>query len=242
MSVVQVMPEIRPNVFAEAIRAFWDTRLAQAEAQRLKGVVDAGSRGAVTGGQQLNGFLRTIVDHITVAGVLESDILLRGTELPGYFRPTKDWDLVIVSDKTLVAAIELKSQVGPSFGNNFNNRTEEALGNALDIWTAYREGAFNTSPQPWLGYFFILEDSPRSQTPVRVAEPHFPVFDEFRGASYAKRYELLCRRLVLERQYSAASLLLTNRDHAYDAVNYSEPAEDLSGMRFLEQLLRHVAR
>ena len=63
-------------------------------------------------------------------------------ELPGFFRPTKEWDIVVVSDNNLIAAIELKSQIGPSFGNNFNNRTEEALGTAMDIWTAYREGAF----------------------------------------------------------------------------------------------------
>jgi len=236
------IPEVQPNVFSQAIRAFWDTRVAQAEAQRLKGVIDSGNRGAATGGQHLNGFLRTIVDHVIGAGVLESDIFLKGTVLPGYFRPTKVWDLVVVSNKTLIAAIELKSQVGPSFGNNFNNRTEEALGNAVDIWTAFREGAFGASPQPWLGYLFILEDSPKSHTPVRVNEPHFPAFDEFRHASYAKRYELLCRRLVLERQYTATSLLLTKRDHVNEQVNYTEPAEDLSGSKFLGQLLRHVAR
>jgi len=50
-----------------------------------------------------------------------------------------------------VAAIEFKSQVG-SFGNNYNNRTEEAIGSASDIWGAYREGAFKPSARPWLGY------------------------------------------------------------------------------------------
>ena len=51
--------------------------------------------------------------------------------LPGYFRPTKVWDILIVHKQELVAAIQLKSHVGPSFGNNFNNRTEEAIGAAL---------------------------------------------------------------------------------------------------------------
>ena len=58
-------------------------------------------------------------------------------QLPGFFRPTKEWDLVVVKNGHLIAAIEAKSQVGPSFGNNFNNRTEEAMGSALDIWTAF---------------------------------------------------------------------------------------------------------
>ncbi len=82
----------------------------------------------------------------------------------------------MVTDGALVAAIELKSQVGPSFGNNFNNRTDEALGTALDIWTAYREEAFRSSPAPWLGYLLLLEDCPESRRPVGAGEPHFPVF------------------------------------------------------------------
>ena len=61
-------------------------------------------------------------------------------------------------DDQLIVVLEVKSQVGPSFGNNFNNRTEEAIGSALDLWTAYREGAFNKTIRPWLGYLFLLED------------------------------------------------------------------------------------
>ena len=190
----------------------------------------------------MNGFLPTIVDQLLAVGVPEPDIFRKGAVLPGYFRPAKDWDIVVLSGKRLLAAIELKSQVGPSFGNNFNNRTEEAIGNAVDIWTAYREGAFEMSPQPWLGYLFVLEDSAGSRAPVGVREPHFPVFDSFRGASYAKRYELLCRRLVLERQYSSACFLLTDRDKVGEVENYTEPAADLSATLFLSQLLRHVTR
>jgi hypothetical protein len=63
-------------------------------------------------------------------------------ELPGFFRPTKDWDMLVVHEGHLIAAVEFKSQRGPSFGNNFNNRTEEAIGNATDLWTAFREGAY----------------------------------------------------------------------------------------------------
>ncbi|MBZ0109802.1 MAG: PaeR7I family type II restriction endonuclease, partial [Candidatus Scalindua rubra] len=91
-----------------------------------------------------------------------------------------------------MAAVEAKSQVGPSFGNNFNNRTEEAMGTALDLWTAFREGVFKGDTQPFLGYFFMLEDCEASTRPVRVKEPHFKVFPEFEGASYMKRYELFC--------------------------------------------------
>jgi len=160
-------------------------------------------------------------------------------DLPGYFRSTKEWDLLVIKDGLLIAALEAKSQVGPSFGNNFNNRTEEAMGSALDLWTAFRQGAFNESPQPFLGYFFMLEDCDASQRPVRVREPHFKVFPEFVGASYAKRYELFCRKLVLERHYSASALITSKRDTGLDGV-FHEPAADLSVSSFSRKLVAQV--
>ena len=92
----------------------------------------------------MDGFVALIMDLVKGNGVGHADIHRDRAvvTLPGYFRPTKLWDLVVIYEGRLVAAIELKSQVGPSFGNNFNNRTEEAIGTAHDFWTAYREGAF----------------------------------------------------------------------------------------------------
>lgn len=131
------------------------------------------------------------------------------------------------------------SEVGPSFGNNFNNRTEEAMGSALDLWTAFREGAFNESAQPFLGYFFMLEDCEASQRPVKVREPHFDVFPEFFDASYTKRYELFCRKLVLERHYSASALMTSRRDEGLEGV-YIEPAVDLAVSPFLRRLAAQI--
>lgn len=150
-------------------------------------------------------------------------------ELPGYYRPEKKWDLLVVSGDQLVMAVEFKSQVGPSFGNNFNNRTEEAIGNAEDIWTSYREGRFGRHQPPMLGYFFLLEDCPRVHMPIKVAEPYFKVDPAFERASYARRYELLCERLVLERKYTAACLALATKDNPTDV---SFPAETLNFRHF----------
>ena len=71
-----------------------------------------------------------------------------------------------MSGSNLVAAVEVKSQVG-SFGNNFNNRVEEALGNASDFWTAYGKGIFKPSQKPWLGYLFMLEEDEKSLRPTK---------------------------------------------------------------------------
>jgi len=224
----------------EAVTHYWRTRSTQRQRQQQTGKLDQGLRGAVTGGAQMDGFIRLFTDLICDAGV-ERECLFceRALELPGFFRPTKEWDLVVVKDGTLVAAIEAKSQAGPSFANNFNNRTEEAMGSALDLWTAYREGAYRTSPQPFLGYFFMLEDSPASTRPVHISEPHFKVFPEFVGSSYARRYELFCRKLVLERHYTSSAFLMSEPSTGTDG-KYETPAQDLSMERFARALIGHL--
>ncbi|RMG23968.1 MAG: restriction endonuclease, partial [Armatimonadetes bacterium] len=200
---------------AAAVRHFWDTRRRQQEKQRQSGKRDQGSRGAATGGSQLDGFIGLVSDLLTESGIPDGCIYRRAKVdvfLPGFFRPTKEWDLLVVIDGMLLASIEFKSHIGPSFGNNFNNRTEEALGSATDLWTAYREGAFRDSPRPWLGYFMLLESAPGSTRPVKVKEPHFEVFPEYHGASYTDRYRIFCQKLLRERLYDAACLLCTERE------------------------------
>ena len=151
--------------------------------------------------------------------------------LPGYFRPTKLWDLLVINEGRLIAAMEFKSQVGPSFGNNFNNRTEEAIGTALDLWTAFREGAFGQQTRPFVGWLMLLEDAPESRSPVSYASPHFQGFDEFEGASYAARYNILCRKLIQEQLYTTASIIISPRSAVKDG-RYSELSE-MTGLRNL---------
>lgn len=216
-------------------------RAAQANKQRQGGGADQGARSAVTGGAQMDEFIDMLARLIHDAGMPE-DCIYRDSrlELPGFYRPTKEWDLLVVRNGQLVCVIEAKSQVGPSFGNNFNNRTEEAIGSAVDLWTAYRDNAFNSDIKPWLGYVFLLEDCPRSQSPVKVQEPHFKAFPEFKSASYARRYELLCRKLVRENLYNMAAFLLSQAKAGARGA-YSEPAPDLAFSALVRSLVAHVA-
>ena len=233
-------PEKLEGKMARAVAHYWTTRETQKQKQESRGVTDAGLRSAVTGGAQMDGFIDLFTALIIEAGIAEEFIFRKSSlELPGYFRPTKEWDLIVVKNGNLIAAIEAKSQVGPSFGNNFNNRTEEAIGSALDLWTAFREGAFNAGLQPFLGYFFMLENCPASNRPVKVKEPHFKVFREFIGASYTKRYELLCRKLILERHYTSACFLTSNSDAGLRG-EYNEPAKDLAFAKFAKSIVSHV--
>jgi hypothetical protein len=221
----------------EAVARFWSSRETQAQKQGAKsGVRDAGARATVTGGSQMDGFVELVRDLLEESGVNKPVIYCeRQVELPGWFRPEKKWDLLVVVDGCLIAAIEFKSQVG-SFGNNYNNRTEEALGSATDLWAAYREGAFKPSGRPWLGYVMLLEESPASTRPVKAQEPHFKVFQEFKSASYARRYEILLTKLVRERLYDATCFLMSKSS---DGVRgqYSEPVPELSFSNFVSSLL-----
>jgi len=230
-----------PKHTRAAVKFYWQTRAKQLAKQREAGGSDQGLRSAVTGGAQMDGFIELLTNLVIEAGIDRSHIFYRDSlELPGYFRPNKKWDFIVVVKGRLVAALEAKSQVGPSFGNNFNNRTEEAMGTALDLWTAFREQAFGSALRPWIGYMFLLEDCPRSTTPVGVKEPHFKVFPEFRNSSYAKRYELFCRRLILEKHYDGSAFLMSNPQGGVRG-EYSEPATDLTFQAFANSLVAHVA-
>jgi len=225
----------------EAITLFWLTRDKQSERQGSEtGTKDAGLRAAVTGGKHLDGFTTICRDLFISAGVPEAHVYWQNRkELPGYYRAEKNWDLIVVAEGHLLAVIEFKAQVGPSFGNNFNNRTEEALGNASDLWAAYREGAFKPSARPWLGYVFILEDCSRSRAPVKVKQPHFKVFPEFQGASYVKRYEIFLTKLLRERLYDGACLLLTTKEGGARG-EFTSPSTELNFRTFAAGLAAHA--
>ncbi len=83
-----------------------------------------------------------------------------------------------------------------------------------DLWTAYREGAFGQQSRPFVGWMILVEDAPKPRAPVTNKSPHFPIFKEFKQASYLERYDLLCRRLVQEQLYTTASVIASPRTAA----------------------------
>lgn len=203
---------------------------------------DQGERAGVTAGKNMDGFLALVLDVVRANGLARAQFHQQRTvlTLPGYFRPTKLWDLLVTYKGHLIAAIELKSHVGPSFSNNFNNRTEEALGTAHDFWTAYREGAFGKQPRPFAGWFVLVEDTPKSRRPVKAESPHFPVFEEFDGASYLTRYDLLCQKLVQEQLYTTAAIIASPRS-AIKTDRFVEMSPMTGLKAFVSALAGHVA-
>lgn len=224
-----------------AIQGFWGNRASAMQKQADAGRVDAGTRGAVTAGKNMNGFCALMSELVRANGLHDADILFQGKvmTLPGYFRPTKDWDMLVMRGSRLVAALEFKSQVG-SFGNNFNNRCEEAIGTAVDLQTAVREEAFGENPPPFVGWLMLLEDAPEARREKKERSIGFPIFPEFRNASYAERYNILCKKLVQERLYDAAAIILSPKEAAESGA-YEEVSE-LTGLRtFVTAFAGHIA-
>jgi hypothetical protein len=226
---LQLLPIDFDAMVAKAVHAFWYSRSSGVVARS-----QGGARDAVVGGKNMDGFVRIVRDVVVHCGFDADDVHVRKSRvaLPGFFRATKNWDVLVIHERRLLGVFEFKSQVG-SFGNNFNNRSEEVIGSAADLWVAHHHGAYGDGVRvsrnrvsedppallnptlqadprpPFLAWLMLLEECPESLRAVRCDEPHYPVFDEFKDASYAKRYQILCERLVERQLYSAAALELT---------------------------------
>jgi len=226
----------------KAVRVFWGNRDAAKQKQIESGNADQGERAGVTAGNNMDGFLSLILDVVRANGLAHAEIHQNKAmlTLPGYFRPTKLWDLLVTHQGELIAAIELKSHVGPSFSKNFNNRTEEAIGSAHDLWTAFREEAFGKQQRPFVGWLMMVEDAPESRKPVSTSSPHFPVFEEFNGASYLDRYDLLCQRLVQEQLYTTAAVIAAKRS-AVRTGDFHELSPMTNLRSFVTALAGHIA-
>ncbi|MEI8340815.1 MAG: PaeR7I family type II restriction endonuclease [Verrucomicrobiota bacterium] len=221
-----------------AVCAFWSGRTQAASKQELSLKRDQGNRGAVTGGKNLDGFrdlIAGVVKKFAPAGteIYQNKALVT---LPGYFRPTKQWDLLVIHKGRLLAALELKSLCGPSFGNNANNRCEEALGSALDFRKAQSEGAFGKGATPFLGYFILVEDASGSASKVTAKSSHFPTDLVFQESSYQQRIRILCERMMEQQLYSSAALLTSPKK-----ASTSGASKTLSSPSSLKLLLTRLA-
>lgn len=215
----------------------------------------------VLAGKTLDPFI-TIINKVVHESGLSNAETHRGrltSQLPGYFRPHKSWDAVIIDDGRLVAAIELKSQVG-SIGNNFNNRSEEVLGSSIDLQTAIEELAFGENTEIFTGYMILVEKSSQTLKTPNIEMKYFPVMQGFlhdetkrvseyvkqedgrypvvKGISYLQRYDVLCKRLMLKKLYSAAALIAADSSEASHG-KYEDISPETSIKTFMLKLANH---
>jgi hypothetical protein len=246
----KLLPETFEEDLVKSIKVFWESRSTNSSSSQK------GGRGAVISGKNLDGFSQIIRNIAVHCGLPASAVEIFGRKamtVPGYFRPTKMWDAIVFHKGHLLAAFELKSQVG-SFGNNFNNRSEESIGSAVDFWTAHREKAFSAKNlvrqynfkvpsitiQPFLGYLMLLEESEASTSPVKIDDGYFRVFTEFNNASYSERYHILLDRLVSERLYNSACLILSDKDKGLSEGYYNILNEGISPRSLFSSFAGHL--
>lgn len=133
-----------------------------------------------------------------------------------------------------LAIVEAKSQ-GSSLANNFDNRVEEAIGQAADVWKSHERGFLISGVRPWVGYLMIVEETSKTTAPKHLrkdkAVPNeMMVNTAFDDMSYAKRYATAFQRLDQERMLDATCVAITSGEAAY-----SYPNEWLSSHGFAAQ-------
>lgn len=87
----------------------------------------------------------------------------------------------------------------------------------------------------------MLEECPASLQPTRRIEIRpYPVDEAFQGLSYAKRYELVCERMVRELLYDAACFFTSNAAEGMKG-KFTEPNRELSIRNFAISLHARAA-
>lgn len=232
---------------SSAVKSFWERR---SDAQ------------GVRAGKTLDAFAELITWVIKSNGLADVEVITgMQAQLPGYFRATKAWDVVVIYESKLIVAIELKSIVGSS-GKNFNNRNEEALGSAVDLKMALEENAFEIYTKPFMGYMILVEDCEVTNRKINITMKHFKAMKEFMvepsmrdeiylraknglfptiaGISYIDRFDVLCKRLMHKDLYNAACVIKSPQS-AIDDGYYSDVSKETSIKMFLAQLAAHVS-
>jgi len=262
-----------------ALIAYWTSRADAKTQQTVRGTQDVGERAGVTSGAHLDRVAQLLGKICMAAGAPPEVVYYNapaddphkrenssdGYTLPGYYRPTKQWDVVVYKDGLPIVVIELKSQNGPSYSNNANNRAEEAIGNAVDLARARANGL---GGDIWTGYVYVIEDDEVSVRAGGERDRGFIDRDQaFDNWSYVERVGLLCKRLVEDRLYDASWAVATSRptcpatakkpdrcakiktnvvqfgeEHTHQ-FDWREPDVDLLGyVQFTKKLSAHIAK
>jgi hypothetical protein len=178
-----------------ALRSWIDVRVEQALRSNGTGNAQGGNRPAVTGGKHLNAIDLLVQEELTATGAEGLELRLgRKAALPGYYRPTKAWDLLVLQHGEPVLAVEYKSMNG-SEGRNLNNRADEVFGVAEDIRQAELHGLLPRTMRR--AYVFVMAMTPTSTREVKVAKVAAGTTDPaFDGADYLERSALMCERMM----------------------------------------------
>ena len=190
--------------------------------------------GNTQSGKHIDPVSKLIVEDMMGLGYDPSQLYSSGREviLPGWFRPSKKWDIAAYENGVLIGAIELKS-ISSSFGNNANNRAEESIGSATDVEFATRNHLLEpTTLKPNFGFVLLVNENEESSAhrERRLSDtPIYGVDPRFEHTSYIDRFTILGERLLEERVYQAVWMAAIN----LDADTAREPSPLMTYEKFL---------
>jgi hypothetical protein len=215
-----------------AVLTDYEARARQAVAWYWK-VLDPPTR-------RVEGFHTLVHQLLADNGLPEARVHTRpGLELPGFFMPTRTWDLVVMQEGRLVAAIGIRGRAAQSVENDFVTLGEEALCTGKEMDTLSRRQAFGPGLRPWFGWLVLLEDSPALWRTAPMDPTLLQVLPEHRNSSQAERCERLVRELERHRLFDSCALLLCDEE-PNQSGDYREPARELGLKRFLGHLASHA--
>lgn len=233
MNLVSVDLNLRVR---RAVASYWATRKRQSAKQGTSGQRDRGARSAVTGGAQMDGFIKLLTELIEESGIKSKHIFHNAmADLPCFFRPSKKWDLVVVTRGKLVAALIARSLSPKSTDADLDRVTDEVLASSMEFWTAFREGGFGISGKPWLGVILHIPDEAMQPGLLRLVPTHYNARNEFGCSSRTDRARILCEKLLRERHYDGA-LLMSSVRFSNGSLDFSEPDSDLGIVVFARSL------
>lgn len=221
----------------QAVRSFWEERQKSVGKQALPQSVAQETSGPAPRDKNLDAFRHMIVDVVRYCGPKGSEVRFGDNmfPLPGTFRETNYWDMVILCRNRLLAAIELNSLCGPSFSANADQCCEKAIASGYEFRAAQGAALFGLGVSPFLGYFLLVEDAEGSRQPVSARSPHFPTDKRFHSSSHQQRMKILCERMMELQLYSCASVLVAPNEQKFGQ------SSDLSNQTSFRSLLTRLA-
>ncbi|GLY95686.1 hypothetical protein Acsp02_29410 [Actinoplanes sp. NBRC 103695] len=213
-----------------ALRDWVSVREDQAARSAAKGSAQQGRRSSVTGGLHLNAINQLVVDEIRATGAVDLDMRTnRRATLPGYYRASKSWDLVVLQAGNPILAVEYKSMSG-SEGKNLNNRADEILGMAEDA----RQAELNRLLPPRMrrAYVFVMGDNTDSTKAVQSGVRLGRVDPVFYMATYLERMAIMCKRMRDTGLFHMAWAVAVKES----PFSWSEPDPEVGWLRFAADL------
>ncbi|MCA2218046.1 Shedu anti-phage system protein SduA domain-containing protein [Jidongwangia harbinensis] len=175
-----------------AIRTFWEERQGAVSEHRV-----LHSDAAIT-----DLLTEMLVEH----GISQNAIQYgKALSLPGGYGPTsRRWDLLAVDDELPIAAIEIKTLIGRSIGNNLRSHQEEIVGAATDFNRTYRLPQIQ-EVKPFLGLVMVVEDNEVTARLLRNGD----MSAGSGGSSYQDRVQTFLGRIVKDGLYDAVWFVVT---------------------------------